>query len=197
MINKTQIKKEINDFISGNHLKSPTFLLDQFYTAKPDNSLYKSLGDDFYLRPIKIENEQTTYYNLYKGEEKVCDEIFRKSGISSKFKDGYCHLIHFEKINLNKIYNVIIDHTGKIVLNAGMLDYPNHIKGRIATLKDWVYDLKTGEKILPIRSCLTGLNYMIVEHRYNWDSSEPKFELGIYKIEYNSAKLTKIDDIYG
>jgi hypothetical protein len=72
---------------------------------------------------------------------KISDEIFRRGGLCSGFKDNYCQLIKYNKHKgrpkktkrLDDIFSmgdsVIVDMNGKIVLESdSCLEYPYHLK---------------------------------------------------------------------
>lgn len=174
---------------------------------------YEKLGNGYELRPIEIlvEDGQTivenrdNYSHLYHNELKVSNEVFRKGGMGGKFKDGYCSLIHYTQKQPHTEKNhgfdfgihVIIDHLGNIKMKGGGISsYPRHIGGHLASLDNYIYDLRIGEAIAPKSSTmLTGSNCVIIEHRYSWYNKEVELPLGIYRIDFQTAEITKIDDV--
>jgi hypothetical protein len=174
---------------------------------------YERLGGGYELRPIELtENESkdrhtvdSNYCHLYHNDLKVSDLMFRKGGMSNGFKDGYCSLINYTRTKEPKKNNsgfsfgthVIINHLGEIVLGASSsLDHPYHISGHLASFGNYIYDLRTGKAIAPKSSTtIKGVNCIIVEHRYSWYDKEVKLPLGIYRIDFQTAEVTKIDDV--
>jgi hypothetical protein len=76
------------------------------------------------------------------------------------------------------------------------LDYPYHIGGHLGSIGNYIYDLRTGKAIAPKSSTtITGINCIIVEHRYDWYDKEVKLPLGIYRIDFQTAELTKLDEV--
>lgn len=174
---------------------------------------YERLGDGYELRPIELTEEDSkdrhtsnsNYCHLYHNDLKVSNLIFRKGGMSNGFKDGYCSLIHYVRTKEPKKNNsgfsfgnhVIINHLGEIVLGASSsLDHPNHIGGHLASIGNYIYDLRTGKAIAPKSSTtIKGVNCIIIEHRYDWYDKEVKLPLGIYRISLHTAELTKLDEV--
>ena len=173
---------------------------------------YDRLGDGYELRPIELtkkelEDKHTTssnYCHLYHNDLKVSDLIFRKGGTGGKFKDGYCKLIHYvrtkEKGKNNYGFSfgthVIINHLGEICMGKDGLDYPSHIGGHLGSIGNYIYDLRNGKAIAPKSSTtITGINCIIIEHRYDWYDKEVKLPLGIYRIDFQTAELLLIDNI--
>lgn len=178
---------------------------------KPVNP-YQSLNDGFELRPIKLSNKESEnprivdlkYSHLYKDGVKVSDEIFRKGGLCSGFKEGYCGLIHYIKTKESKKNNsgfsfgnhVILNTEGKICLEGKGLDYPYHSGGNVGSVGNYYYNLLTGEKICHRPSSgITGVECLYLEHRYNFDYYEVKIPVGVYKLNKITLELTKIDEI--
>lgn len=173
---------------------------------------HERLGDGYELRKIEIlaeggqfvvENREK-YSHLYHNDLKVSDEVFRKGGTGGKFKDGYCSLIHYvekephteKKHGFDFGTHVIINHLGEIVMGRKGLDYPSHIGGHLASINNYIYDLRSGAAIAPKSStAIIGTNYIIIEHRYDWYDKEVKLPLGIYKIDFQTAEITKIDEV--
>ena len=171
------------------------------------------LGDGYELREIEIlaeggqfvvENREK-YSHLYHNGLKVSDEVFRRGGIGGKFRDGYCKLIHYtqkqphteKRHGFDFGIHVIIDHLGDIKMKGeGISSYPDHIGGHLGSLGNYIYDLRTGKVIAPKSSAsITGKNAIIVEHRYDWYDKEVKLPLGIYRIDYKTAEIVKIDEV--
>ncbi len=173
---------------------------------------YERLGDGYELRPIELTEKQKEdkhlvnmkYSHLYHNDLKISDKIFRKGGLGGTFKDGYCSLIHYIRSKEAKKNNsgfsfgthVIINQLGDIALEGDTLDYPYHISGHLASKKETIYDLRTGKAIAPKSSTsIRGINSVIIEHRYDWYGKDLGLPLGIYKIDYWTAEITKIDDV--
>jgi hypothetical protein len=174
---------------------------------------YERLGDGYELRPIELTEEESkdrhtvdsNYCHLYHNDLKVSDLIFRKGGMSNGFKDGYCSLIHYVRTKEPKKNNsgfsfgnhVIINHLGEIVLGvSSSLDDPYHIGGHLASIGNYIYDLRTGKAIAPRSSTtIKGANSIIIEHRYKWYNKEVTLPLGIYSIDFQTVELTKLDEI--
>lgn len=171
------------------------------------------LGDGYELREIEIlaeggqfivENREK-YSHLYHNGLKVSDEVFRRGGTGGKFRDGYCKLIHYvqKEPHTEKRHgfdfgtHVIINHLGDIKMKGeGISSYPDHIGGHLGSLGNYIYDLRSGAAIAPKSStAITGVNYIIIEHRYDWYDKEVKLPLGIYKIDFQTAEITKIDEV--
>lgn len=171
------------------------------------------LGDGYELRKIELKDSKgnpidnrDNYSHLYHNDLKVSDKIFRRGGTGGTFKDGYCKLIHYvkDKKNSNGFdfgTHVIINHLGEIVMsplmmNVSSLDYPNHIGGHLGSIGGYIYDLRNGKAIAPKSSTsINGKNCIIVEHRYDWYDKEVKLPLGIYRIDFQTAELTKLDEV--
>jgi len=173
---------------------------------------YEDLNDGFELRPIKLSKEESEnsrivglkYSHLYKDGVKVSDEIFRKGGLCSGFKEGYCELIHYTRTKEPKKNDegfsfgssAIVNTNGKICLSKVGLDYPYHSGGNVGSVGDYYYNLLTGEKICHRpSSVITGVECLYLEHRYNFDYYEVKIPVGVYKLNKNTLELTKIDEI--
>lgn len=174
---------------------------------------YERLGNGYELRPIELTEEESKdyhtvnsgYCHLYHNDLKVSDLIFRKGGISHGFKDGYCSLIHYTRTTEPKKNNsgfsfgthVIINHLGEIVMSASSsLDYPHHIGGHLASIGNYIYDLRTGKAIAPKSSTtIKGTNCIIIEHRYDWYKKEVELPLGVYRIDFETAEITLIDNV--
>jgi hypothetical protein len=180
--------------------------------AEAEKHPYERLGDGYELRPIEILAEggqfvldnRDKYSHLYHNDLKVSDAIFRKGGTGGKFKDGYCSLIHYtlreehteKKIGFDFGTHVIINHLGEICMGREGLDYPNHIGGHLGSIGNYIYDLRSGNAIAPKSSTtITGINCIIVEHRYDWYDKEVKLPLGIYRIDFQTAELIKLDEV--
>lgn len=169
---------------------------------------HERLGDGYELRKIELKDSKGNpvdnrekYSHLYHNDLKVSDEVFRKGGFNSGFKDGYCKLIHYVKDKKNSSgfdfgTHVIINHVGEIVMGGKGLDYPSHIGGHLGSINNYIYDLRSGAAIAPKSSTpITGTNCIIIEHRYDWYDKEVKLPLGIYKIDFQTAEITKIDEV--
>jgi hypothetical protein len=174
---------------------------------------YIQLGDGYELREIEILEEggklivenRDKYSHLYHNGLKVSDKIFRKGGTGGRFKDGYISLIYYtqkahhtkEKHGSDFGTHVIIDGLGDIKLKpTSSFSYPNHIGGHLGSVNDYIYDLRTGVAITPKPSnTIVGENCIIIEHRYSWCNKEVELPLGIYKIDFQTAEIVKIDDV--
>jgi hypothetical protein len=76
------------------------------------------------------------------------------------------------------------------------LDYPNHIGGHLGSIGNYIYDLRSGKAIAPKSSTsIVGAKCIIIEHRYHWYDKEVTLPLGIYSIDFQTAELTKLDEI--
>ena len=173
---------------------------------------HDKLGNGYELRKIemkdakgKVIDNRESYSHLYHNELKVSDEVFRRGGTCSGFKDGYCKLIHYtkkenhteKKHGFDFGNHVIVNNLGDIALSRGSgLDYPYHIGGHLSSVGNYVYDLRTAKAIAPRSSTsITGINCIIIEHRYDWYDKEIKIPLGIYRIDFQTAELLLIDNI--
>jgi hypothetical protein len=173
---------------------------------------YEDLNDGFELRPIKLSKKESEnsrivglkYSHLYKDGVKVSDEIFRKGGLCSGFKEGYCELIHYTRTKEPKKNDngfsfgthVIVNTEGKVCLSGKSLDSPYHTGGNVGSVGDYYYNLLTGEKICHRpRTIIVGGEYLYLEHRYNFDYYEVKIPVGVYKLNKITLELTKIDEI--
>lgn len=189
--------------------------LGHFFTGMPvaekEKYPFERLGNGYELIPIKLSKKEQEnsrlvsmkYSHLYHNGLKVTDLIFRSAN-TSQFKDGYCKLIHYvrtkEKGKNSDGFSfgtqVIINHLGEIAMSQSSLDYPTHIGGNIASIGNYIYDLRSGKAIAPKSSTtITGASCIIIEHRYSWYDKEAKLPLGIYKIEFDTAKITLIDNV--
>jgi len=178
------------------------------FTEPVEKYPYQKLGDGYELRPIPLTKKQSEdsrivsmkYSHLYHNDLKVSDLIFRKGGLGGTFKDGYCSLIHYVKTKEPKKNDngfsfgthVIINGLGEICLNRDGY----HIGGHLASIGNYIYDLRTGKAIAPKSSTtITGTNCIIIEHRYDWYDKEVSLPLGIYRIDFQTAQITKIDEV--
>lgn len=219
----TDFNKENIDveYMFGKILSDPGLLSSIFggmpgsfpeYESKPNP--YHQLGNGYELRPIEILAEggqfvvenRDKFSHLYHNDAKVSDVVFRKGGFGGEFKDGYCELIMYrqKEEHTKKRHGfdfgtfVIINQSGDIVMEGGSFssEHPHHIRGHIASLGESIYDLRTGKAIAPkCSNPIKGLNYMIIEHRYNWNKKEDSLPIGVYQINYQTAEVIKIDDI--
>lgn len=188
---------------------------DRFFGGMPFEEKEKyphdRLGDGYELREVElfdiegkpVENREK-YSRLYHNDLMVSDEIFRRGGTGGKFKDGYCKLIHYtqkephteKKHGFDFGTHVIINNLGEIVMGRAGLDYPSHIGGHLGSINNYIYDLRSGKAIAPKSSTtIAGINCVIIEHRYDWYDKEVKLPLGIYRIDFWTAEITKIDDV--
>jgi hypothetical protein len=167
---------------------------------------FRKLGNGFELRPLDIENNKYEYFHLYKDGVKVSDEVFRRGGLGSDFRDGYCGLIHYEPKKDKKRYpegfgdlnHVLVNEKGEIVLRSQGLDYVHHVGGNVGLVKHAYYNLLTGEAIMPkVDKSIKGTNFLIVEHRYSWDYVKKVIDVpvGVYNINLLTCEVIKIDDI--
>jgi hypothetical protein len=171
---------------------------------------YDRLGNGYELRPIELKDvdgniveNRDNYSHLYHNELKVSDLVFRKGGMGGNFKDGYCSLIHYtqkephteKRHGFNFGIHVIINRFGDIKLSGtGISSYPSYYGKNIGKLGDTFYDLQIGKEVLTCSgsNVIDGLNYIIVEHRYDWYNKE--LPLGVYKIDKEDCTFEKIDD---
>jgi len=173
---------------------------------------YQDLNNGFELRPIELSEKESEnsrivelkYSHLYKDGVKVSDDIFRKGGLCSGFKESYCGLIHYIRTKEPKKSDsgfsfgnhVIVNTEGKICLEGKGLDSPYHSGGNVGSVGDYYYNLLTGEMICRRpSSVITGGEYLYLEHRYNFDYYEVKIPVGVYKLNKITLELTKIDEI--
>jgi len=173
---------------------------------------YQDLNDGFELRPIELTEGESKnqrivnmkYSHLYKDGVKVSDDIFRKGGLCSGFKEGYCVLIHYTRTKEPKKNDegfsfgssVIVNTEGKICLSQSGLDYPHHVGGNVGSVGDYYYNLLTGEKICyRPSSVIVGVEYLYLDNRYNFDYYEVKIPRGVYKLNKVTLEITKIDEI--
>ena len=178
-----------------------------------DKYPHEILGNGYELRNIEMKDSngdiidnREAYSHLYHNDLKVSDEVFRK-GMGGAYKDGYCSLIHYtqKEPHTEKRHgfdfgkHVIINEVGDIVLgqNSGFdLDYPSHIGGHLGSIGNYIYNLLTGEAIAPKSSgIIKGVNCIIIEHQYDWYNKEVELPLGIYKIDFKTVEITKIDEV--
>lgn len=217
------MKKQFNDFdnpmeaiAAFTQMMGSATSLGQFFGGiikDPEEAYpYEKLGNGYELRPIPLTDKEAEnsrlvdlkYSHLYHNDLKVSDLIFRKGGICHGFKDGYCSLIHYTRTKEPKKNDngfsfgthVIINELGEICLNKNGLDYPYHTGGHLASIGNYIYDLRTGKAIAPKSSTtMTGVNCVIIEHRYKWYDKEVTLPLGIYRIDFQTAEITKIDEV--
>jgi hypothetical protein len=91
---------------------------------------------------------------------------------------------------------VIINHLGEICMGKKGLDYPYHIGGHLGSIGNYIYDLRNGKAIAPKSSTvITGINCIIIEHRYDWYNKEVTLPLGIYRIDFETAEIIKLDEV--
>lgn len=168
------------------------------------------LNDGFNLRSIDLTEDELkdthtinmNYSHLYYFDKKISNNIFRKGGLGGKFKDGYCELIFYKRVNKKAkgcYFSfgefVIINNIGNIVLKGKPLIDPHHIEGRLASVSNSIYDLQTGELIAVYDEIIKGVNSIIIKHCYKFNDKENILPLGIYTISYKTAELVKIDDV--
>lgn len=172
---------------------------------------YQDLNDGFELRPIKLlkkesENSRTVgmkYSHLYKDGVKISNKIFRRGGLCSGFKEGYCELILYTRTKEPRNdagfsfgVHVIVNTEGKVCLGGKSLDSPHHSGGNIGSVGNYYYNLLTGEKICyRPSSVITGVECLYLDNRYNFDYYEVKLPVGVYKLNKITLELTKIDEI--
>lgn len=177
-----------------------------FRDEEAEKLAFRKLGGGFELRPIK-EDDKLEYSHLYKDGVKISNEVFRRGGICSGFKDGYCQIIQYQPKKNKKDYpdgygdlrHVIVNAEGKIVLSSeSSFNYPYHTGGNVASMGDVYYNLLTGEPIIYKPSTIIkGVKAMIIEHRYDFDYMKKVVDVpkGIYSLNLITCELTKIDDI--
>ena len=152
------------------------------------------LGEGIYLVLVpKDELEQykndssKDYSYLYKDGKKLSEAFFRRGGVCSGFKEGYCKLIEYDPSNKKSGgIHVIIDAEGDVVLEATepYMSRLYHIKGCIAKLDGYYYNLLTSEKIKG-DSSVSSDDYIFVEHRYDYNK---EFKTGVYKISFETGE---------
>ena len=151
-----------------------------------------NLLDNFKLVPLDIENNELGYSYLYKNGIKISNEIFRKGGLCSGFKNGYCNLIHYsnvEKGNVGQLgKSCIINSDGKIVLiQDNLIHYPYHLKGNIGYVEGKYYNLLTSELIVDAGSnygSLRSKDYLFIENNYN-----KNYQKGVWKINWITCEV--------
>ncbi len=175
--------------------------LDEIFTPN-ENSI--NLGNGFKLVPIDMNDNDKEYSHLYQGDIKVSDDIFRKGGMCTGFKDGYVSLIHYlpnkdkkgkEKFNLGT--HVIVNEQGKLCLSGKGLDYTHHIGGNLGTVGKYIYDMRNGNIVFrKDAKYFMGKDCIIIEHRYSFhNTNEFNHELGIFKIDLFTCEISKVCDI--
>lgn len=174
--------------------------------SQTEKSPYDKLGNGFELRPLD-ENDKHEYSHLYKDGVKISNEVFRRGGMCSGFKEGYCQLIHYNRMKDKKKYpegfdwgtHVIINEKGEVAMRAPKFDSIYHLGGNVASIKDVLYNLLTGEPIIYYSSSrsVNGANNLIIEHRYSFEYMRDKVDVptGVYSLNKITCELTKIDDI--
>ena len=177
-----------------------------FRDKEAEKLAFRKLGDGFELRPIK-EDDELEYSHLYKDGVKISNEVFRRGGICSGFKDGYCQIIQYQPKKDKKKYpdgygdsrHVIVNAEGKIVLSCeSSFDSIYHTGGNVASKGDVYYNLLTGEPIIYKSSTtIKGAKAIIIEHRYDFDYMKKVVDVpkGVYSLDLITCELTKIDDI--
>ena len=184
--------------------------IKQTYNHNPE---YDRLGNGFELRAIELKDAKGnvvenggSYSHLYRNGELVCDKVFRKGGLSNRFRDGYCDLIlytqkepHTEKKHgFSFGIHVIINESGDIALSGeGISSYPHHCGGNLGKLKDCYYNLLTKEPIIECISSehIDGKEFVFVTHKYDWYNKTVKMPLGVYQINKSTCEIKKIDDV--
>lgn len=175
---------------------------------KEDVVKHQSLGDGFELRRFEILDEDgddindQKFSHLYKDGVKVSDVVYRKGGMCMGFRDGYCYLIKYDKVENNEGrlgydfgIHVIINSEGNICLSENnSLDHPHHCGGNLAKIGSTYYDLTTGQivAVCDTSSTIDGKDYLFLNHRYAWDGS--KLPLGVYQINKTTCEITKLDE---
>lgn len=149
-------------FDSNDDLSGMSYALAKAYMRNPNglNLLRHTyvepeefdLGYDLKLVLIPNTDSDKKFY-LYKNGEKISDEFFRIGGLGGKFRDNYCSLLIVENRKLQstqdylKIFEAIIDTNGKVVFKADHFTSLYHLGGLIASYKNKLFNLKTGEEI--------------------------------------------------
>ena len=175
-------------------------------------SKYQDLKEGYELRPIEELNDKGEplenklgYSYLYHNGLKISDEVFRKGGIGTNgFVDGYCTLLRYGNRIQDKSKktlkfegigdHVIVNRLGDVCLDPGGLETIYHLGGNLASVNGGIYDLRKGERIFEnIYSTMKGNSCVVIENRYNWKNQD--FPKGIYRIDYETAEITLIDEI--
>lgn len=140
----------------------------------------KYLGQGIYL--VYLNDAQLQYGQLYKGDQKLSEEVFRVGGLGGSFKNGYCSLLHYPDLQVYEDsitgLSCIVDQQGRIVLEAERYHYIYLLKGVLATMDQVVYNLLTGEAIVKYTQTIQGKNYLFAENSYN-----EGFPKGVYQID--------------
>ena len=141
------------------------------------------------------------YSFLFKDGKQVSDLVFRRGGISSGYSKGkYCSLIvyryFFKKPVKDKYYrsksnHCLVDLDGNIVLEAKQFgEHPHYLKGIIACMDNWYYNLVTGEKIIAGDSSVDCEDYIFVQKKYDFDWYGGKEKpTGVYKIHFETGEV--------
>jgi len=126
------------------------------------------------------------YGFLYKGAERISDELFRLGGLSDGFEGVYCMLIRYkvEPDGIDFGTHVIVDIDGDIVLkeDASTLSNLYLLQGCIAVMNSNYYSLITGKIIVKGHSTIKCSSYLFVENTY-----DKQYELGVYKIHWETG----------
>ena len=181
-----------------------------FPRTEPKENVVKheNLGDGFELRRFEILDEDgddindQKFSHLYKDGVKVSDVVYRKGGKCLGFRDGYCYLIKYEKVEDDKGrlgydfgVHVIINSEGNVCLSQNnSLDNPHHYGGNLAKIGSTYYNLTTGQIVMVCDTSdkIDGKHYLFLNHRYSWDSK--KLPLGVYQINKHTCEITKLDE---
>lgn len=156
---------------------------------KNSNLILKPIESEDYKR-LKLKKGSNIYYFLHdQFGTKLNDTPLRKGGIGGQFKDGYCMLIKF-MADKEKGYDpsrfCMIDVNGEIVYEKkkefGSL---YHFGGVLVSDEDEVYNISTGEKVLPrINKYIQSRDYLFA-YVVSFDVN---FKSGVYMVEKETGE---------
>lgn len=146
------------------------------------------LKEGFRLVPNKFKaykDDYSEYSHLYKDGKKVSNKNFRRGGLCSGFKDGYCMLLEYTKNKSGRFgTHCLVDLKGKVVFRQTKMFSPIYHLGGVIVVEDSIYyNLKDGKPIVKGSSSVRSEKFLFVENNY-----EKEYELGVHKIEYATGK---------
>jgi len=157
---------------------------------------------DIYNKNIgyKSSGHRTPYSYLFDREKGkiISDNVFRKGGLGGNFKDGYCSLLVYgtlENPDGGISNGCLIDTKGNVVLKQESLNYIYHIGGIIASMGNYLYNLKTNKKILnPNTTKISSDEFLFIEtYELNAKYYDPEVakiqKRGVYKINKFTAEM--------
>lgn len=195
MKNKAKRKNELIDIL--NIISAPMYsggeVLKIFYDVMKDERDVNKyhLGHGLYLLfDSSLENNTSRYSHLVREDNtRISETYFRLGGLSYGFKGKpYCQLIVYPEYPKGTWgLHCIIDKNGKIVLQSDS-DFDSSLyyhDGVIASKKDKIYNLLTGEVIVTGDIKIKSTEFYFVEHNYDYEN---KYQLGVYKINKNTGE---------